>query len=160
MAESTTLSRYNNMVRHLGYDPSEMGEEQKVKLIQESQQRLGGVKPIRDSDLTSSQLSSLNLARAITVQKVYAANIPPASDRVTTAGMYSRSNHEIYISPSQLERGREAVSTTIHELAHHTSGAEDGEPEHAVEISKLANQVVAATKRGDYDWYLSGAFAW
>jgi len=155
-----TLSRYDNMVQHLGYNPSELDEDQKVKLIQESQRRLAGVKPIRDSDLTPAQLSILNLARCITKQRVYAANIPPASDRVTTAGMYSRSNREIYISPGQLERGREAVSTAIHELAHHTSGAEDGEPEHAAEISTLANQVVAAAKRGDFDRYLSGAFTW
>lgn len=158
--QALTLSRYDNMVQHLGYDPSELDEEQKVKLIQESQRRLGGVRPIKDSDLTPAQLSSLNLARCITKQKVYAANIPAASDRVTTAGMYSRSTWEIYISPGQLERGREAVSTTIHELAHHTSGAEDGEPEHVAEISNLANQVVASVRRGDFDRYLSGAFTW
>lgn len=159
MAEKP-ISRYDKMVKHLGYDPGELNEEQKVMLVKESQKRLAGVKPIRDSDLTPVQLSSLSLARAITGQKISAANIPPASDRVTTAGMYSRSTREIYISPSQLERGKEAVSTVIHELAHHTSGAEDGEPEHAAEISTLANQVVAAAKRGDFDRYLSGAFTW
>jgi len=158
--QALTLSRYDNMVQHLGYNPSELDEDQKAKLIQESQRRLAGVRPIKDSDLIPSQLSSLNLVRCITKQKVYAANIPPASDRVTTAGMYDRSTQEIYISPGQLEQGKEAVGTAIHELAHHTSGAEDGEPEHAAEIANLANQVVAATKRGDFDRYLSGAFTW
>lgn len=154
------MTKLDNAVHHLGYDPSELDEGQKVKLIEESQRRLAGVRPIEDSELMPSQLSSLSLARAITKGKVYAAEIPPASDRVTTAGMYSRSTREIYISPEQLGRGREAVSTTIHELAHHTSGAEDGKPEHIAEIANLANQVVAATKHGDYDRYLSGAFVW
>jgi len=154
------MVKYDNAIRHLGYNPVSLSEEEKVKLVGESQRRLAEVKPLPDTVLSPSQLSSLSLARAIAGEKVHAANIPPASDRVTTAGMYSRSTREIYISPAQLERGREAVSTTIHELAHHTSGAEDGEPEHKVEISKVANQVVVATKRGDYDQYLSGAFTW
>ncbi len=134
----------DNAVRHLGYDPGSLSEEEKHRLIQDSQRRLAGVKPLPDSSLTPVQISSLSLARAIAKGKVYAANIPAASDRVKTAGMYSRSTREIYISPEQLERGREAVNTAIHELAHHTSGAEDGEIAHAAEISKLANQVVAA----------------
>jgi len=154
------MAKYDNAVRHLGYDPSSLSEGEKVNLVRESQKRLAGVKPLPDSILTPSQLSSLSLARAITGEKVYAADIPPASDRVTTAGMYSRSTQEIYISPGQLGQGREAVNTVIHELAHHTSGAEDGEPEHAAEIANLANQVVEATKHGDFDRYLSRAFTW
>jgi len=150
----------DNAVRHLGYEPESLTEEEKVELIRESQERLAGVKVIADSELTPVQLSSLSLARSIAGEKVYAANIPPASDRVRTAGMYSRSTQEIYISPEQLARGQEAVSTTIHELAHHTSGAEDGEPEHAAEIANLANQVVEATRHGDFDRDLSGAFVW
>jgi len=155
-----TSSRYDNMVRHLGYDPSELNEEQKANLVQESQQRLAGVRPIPDGSLYPAQQASLSLARAIAKRRVYAAYLPPASDRVTTAGMYSRSTGEIYISPEQLEKGEKTVATAIHELAHHTSGAEDGEPEHAAEIANLANQVVAATRRGDYDKYLSGEFHW
>jgi len=161
--ESYLPKKYDKLdraVHHLGYKPGSLTEEEKRRLVQDSQRRLAGVKPLRDSDLTPSQLSTLMLVRAITKQKVYAADIPPASDRVITAGMYSRSTQKIYISPEQLERGREAVSTVIHELAHHTSGAEDGEPEHASEIAKLADQVVIAVKRGDYDRHLSGAFVW
>jgi len=147
-------------VRHLGYDPGSLREEEKFKLIQESQSRLSRVKALADVDLDPAQLSSLSLARAIAGGKVHAADIPPASDRVRTAGMYSRSTQDIFISPGQLSKGHEAVNTVIHELAHHTSGVEDGEPEHASEIANLANQVVAATRRGDYDRYLSGAFTW
>ena len=150
----------DDAVRHLGYQPEELTEEEKRTLVEDSQKRLAGVKPLPDSDLTPAQLSSLSLARAIAKEKVYAANIPPASDRVRTVGMYSRSTGEIFISPGQLERGREAVSTAIHELAHHTSGAEDGDTVHSSEISKIADQVVVAAKRGDYDKYLAGAFSW
>lgn len=154
------MATLDEAVRHLGYNPGELSEKEKVKLLQESQKRLAGVKRLGDSRLTPAQLSSLSLARAITKQKVHAADIPPASDRVRTAGMYSRTTKEIYISPEQLERGSEAVGTVIHELAHHTSGAEDGESQHTSEIAKIANQVVAATRRGDFDRYLSRAFVW
>lgn len=154
------MAPLDEAVRHLGYNPSELSEDEKLQLVRESQRRLAGVKKMKDSDLTPIQLSSLSMARAISEQKVYAADIPPASDRVRTAGMYSRSTKEIYIGPEQLERGSEAVSTVIHELAHHTSGAEDGEPQHTSEIAKIADQVVAATRRGDFDRYLNGAFAW
>ena len=154
------MAPLDEAVKHLGYDPGELSEEEKIKLLQESQKRLAGVKKIDDNTLTPIQRTSLSLARAVTGQKVHAADIPPASDRVRTAGMYSRSTKEIYISPEQLDEGREAVSTVIHELAHHTSGAEDGEPEHSAEIGKIAEQVVASVKRGDYDRYLSGAFTW
>lgn len=154
------MSKYDNAVWHLGYNPDELNEEEKIRLVQESQRRLAKVTPLPDSNLTPSQLSSLSLARAVAKHKVNAADIPPASDRVTTAGMYSRSSQEIYISPKQLEKGREAVNTVIHELAHHTSNAEDGEPEHSSEISRIADQVVASTKRGDFDKYLAGAFVW
>lgn len=159
-ASPSTLTKYDNAVRHLGYDPGSLSEDEKLRLVQESQWRLAGVKPIPDSNLSPAQLSSLSLARAIARSKVSAADIPAASDRVRTAGMYSRSTQEIYISQEQLERGREAVSTVIHELAHHTSGAEDGETKHTSEIANLSDRVVAATKHGDYDRYLSGTFTW
>ena len=154
------MANLNNAVRHLGYDPDSLSEEQMISLVQESQRRLAGVKPLPDSILTSQQLSSLSLARAIAGQKVRAADIPSASDRVRTAGMYSRSTQEIYISPEQLERGREAVNTAIHEFAHHTSNADDGELEHNQEIERIARVVVDKTKRGEFDKYLSGDFYW
>jgi hypothetical protein len=147
-------------VKHLGYQPEELSEGEKVKLLQDSQKRLSGVKAIPDTGLSPAQQSTLSLARAIAGRKVYAADIPAASDRVRTAGMYSRSTEEIYISPEQLEKGEEAVSTAIHELAHHISGAEDGDPVHLSEIGKIADQVVAAVNRGEYDKYLAGAFVW
>lgn len=154
------MANYDNAVRHLGYDPESLSEEEKADLVQQSQRRLSQVQRLRDGELAPAQLSSLNLIRAITRQKVYAAEIPPASDRVRTAGMYSRSTREIYISPEQLNRGRDAVNTVIHELAHHTSRAEDGEPRHALEIANVADQVVEATRRGEYDSYLGKAFTW
>lgn len=154
------MAPLDEAVKHLGYQPKELSEDEKIKLLQDSQKRLSGVKTIPDTNLSPCQWSSLLLARAIAGSKVYAADIPAASDRVRTAGMYSRSTQEIYISPEQLEKGEEAVSTAIHELAHHRSRAEDGEPEHTGEIARIANDVVERTHRGEFDKYLTGAFAW
>ena len=154
------MGSLDEAVRHLGYDPSSLNEEEKLKLLQDSQRRLAGVKAISDSILGPAQLSSLSLARVIAGEKVRAADIPPASDRVKTAGMYSRSTQDIFISPEQLSKGREAVNTVIHELAHHTSGAEDGDPKHSAEIGRIANMIVEKASRGDFDKYLTGGFTW
>lgn len=162
MATSETYlsSRYDKAVRHLGYNPDSLSEEAKVKLVEDSQRRLAGVKIIPDSDLTPTQLASLSLVRSVAKQQVHAADIPPASDRVRTAGMYSRTTQDIYITPEQLSRGREAVNTVIHELAHHRSGAEDDEAAHSSEIARIASEVVETTSRGEFDSYLAGNFSW
>jgi hypothetical protein len=148
-------NKYDRAVRHLGYDPEALTEEEKIRLVEESQRRLSRVKILPDNSLTPTQLSSLSLARAIAGDNVHAAEIPPASDRVRTAGMYSRTPELIFISQEILNSGRGTVDTTIHELAHHTSGAEDGEEAHNAEIPRLASQVVRDVDDRQYDAILA-----
>ena len=176
-----TDSRWDSMVRHLGYAPVSVqyGVEHCLRqvittdedLIKVSQERLRDVEVLADGKLTGRQLASLELAREIAhrltgwtyrpVRGVHAAIIPPASDRVRTAGMYSRTMEEIYISADQLEHGRSTVDTVIHELAHHTTGAEDGEEAHNAEMTRLASQVVEATAKGYFDEFLKEPnFGW
>ena len=82
---------------------------------------------------------------------MHAAIIPPASDRVRTAGMYSRTTGEIYIASDQLESARSTIDTVIHEIAHHTSGAEDLEQAHADAMTNIASRVVKETAGGKFD---------
>ena len=99
-----TDERWDGTVRHLGYNPVTISYYVKdtlsrviptdAKLIKASQERLREAKVIPDSELTPRQRAHLNLARAIVqdtcryrpVSAVHAAIIPPASDRVRTAG--------------------------------------------------------------------------
>jgi hypothetical protein len=116
------------------------------------------VQIIPDEGLSRKQRAHLSLARAIAdevcltkVSGVHAAIIPPASDRVRTAGMYSRTTMEIYIAADQLERGRTTVDTVIHEIAHHTSGAEDLEESHSEAMTRVAAKVVELTHAKKFD---------
>jgi hypothetical protein len=103
-------------------------------------------------------MAHLRLARKIAtffhypdISGVHAAVIPPASDRVRTAGMYSRTTREVYIASDQLERGRSTIDTIIHEIAHHTSGAEDLQEAHSQAMTDVASQVVQLTVAGRFD---------
>ena len=115
-------------------------------------------------------MAHLNLARSIasnvfyTPPSVHVAVIPPASDRVRTAGMYSTSTGEVYISLEMMERGKTMIDTLVHELAHHrqyrTMGeAEDLTPAHAESMTYIASQVVEAVARGKFDDLL-GEVSW
>lgn len=164
-----TSSKYDRQVRHLGYEPidiepgTELGAKgfipTDVEVVKEAQKRLRGVKVVPDEKLTPPEISHLQLARGITADLVeervlpliHAAEIPPASDRVRTAGLYARSSRAIYISREQLKRGRNTVDTIIHEIAHHTSGAEDGEEKHKIEMQRIAGIVVNKSISRAYD---------
>jgi hypothetical protein len=164
-----TDEKWDAMVRHLGYssvsvsfnvaDAFRRVFKRDSDLISESQARLRDVDVIPDEKLSERERLNLILARAIVydvarhrrVGGVHAAIIPPASDRVRTAGLYGRSTEEIFIAADQLTRGRTAVDTTIHELAHHTTGAEDGEEAHNKELSRLGGKVVELTALKNYD---------
>jgi hypothetical protein len=155
-----TDPRYDKAVRHLGYEsvdisPENYGNLRKdTEIVEQSQINLSKVQVIPDEQLSSRQLASLKLIRAIVnyhlhnwpddykVKGVYAAIIPPASDLTRTTGLYSRSAQEIYIPADQLEYAHTAVDVDIHELAHHVSQAEDLEEKHVSTISELAGQVV------------------
>ncbi len=162
-----TTERWDGTVKHLGYVSVEVSWYVRetlsraitsdVALVKASQERLRDVQVVPDESLTPRQLSHLMLARAIverllfTPVPVHAAIIPPASDRVRTAGLYSRTTREIFIASDQLERGRWTVDTLIHELAHHRSGAEDLEEGHSAEMTKVAAAVVEMTHAKKFD---------
>lgn len=172
-----TSDRWDSIVKHLGYKSVsvtwnvENALQQVIKtdigLRDESQERLRDVEIIPDTTLTPTQQVNLNLARAIVsetakrVKGVHAAIIPPASDRVRTAGMYGRTTEEIYISADQLNHAKDTIDTVVHEIAHATSGAEDGEKAHYEAISERASRVVMLTKQNLFDTYISNPdFRW
>ncbi len=164
-----TSDRWDNMVKHLGYTSHSVTMNVQTTLskaittdkdlIDVSTERLRDAEIIPDDTLTATQLVHLELARAIAssfpstpyVRGVFASLIPPASDRMRTAGMYGQNTQEIYIDLSQLDRGDKTVDTVIHELAHHTSGAEDLTEAHASHMTRLASYVVNLTHEGRFD---------
>ena len=102
------------------------------QLVNESQEKLSEVEIIPESQLNPKQVIHLLCARAIVdslwfpkPSGIFAAIIPPASERTRTAGLYSRQLKTIYIALEQLGSFRNTVDTLTHELAHHTSQAED-----------------------------------
>jgi len=175
-----TSDRWDNMVKHLGYTPH--GVTWYVKdtlskaittdkdIIKASAERLREAQVVPDGKLTTTQLAHLRLARGIVDQvtpyivgrlpeAVHAAIIPPASDRVRTAGMYSQTTGEIFISLDQLDRGYRTVDTVIHELAHHVARqrvvdpamAEDLQEPHSTAMTEIAGFVVQLTHLGKFD---------
>jgi len=169
-----TSDRWDGTVKHLGYvsvsvnwnarDTLAQAITTDADLVKASQERLREVEIIPDERLSTKQRAHLKLARAISdeiaafrkVGGVHAAIIPPASDRVRTAGMYSRTIQEIFIASDQLEQGRSTIDTVIHELAHHSSGAEDLEQEHSTDMTKIAARVVEMTSYGKFDELMKG----
>ena len=102
-----------------------------------------------------------DIASSRRVRGVQAAVIPPASDRVITAGMYARSSEEVYISTAMLERGKTTLDSTLHEMAHHNSGAEDGDTAHSTELARIGGLVVESVASKKYDDIIGKpAFRW
>ncbi len=149
-----TSKKYDELVRHLGYEPVDISEypgmATDIDLIEDSQRRLSKVRVINESKLTPTQKCSLKLVQAID-HRIRPAIIPPASDLVSTAGLYNRVSRDIYISIDQLNRGQAAVDTAIHEVAHRTSGAEDGEEAHSAEMKRIAGAVLTLVQSKEYD---------
>ncbi len=174
-----TNHNYDGIVKHLGYESvslmwsattalSDIVLTDKI-IIDQSQERLSEVQVIPDRQLNERQIAHLKLARAIAedvaadtgLAGVRAALIPPASDRVRTAGMYGRTTRQIFIHIEQLRLGRNAVDTVIHELAHHISGAEDAEEVHNREMTRIAGEVVRLTSGRRFDPYIEApGFMW
>ncbi len=172
-----TSDRWDNMVKHLGYTPHSINWMARAtiseaittdkNIIDASAERLREAEVVPDEKLTARQLAHLRLAREIIhgvtpnitgrdVRAVHAAVIPPASDRVRTAGMYSRVTEEIFIDLNTLEHGKSTVDAAVHELAHHTSGAEDLEEEHSSHMTMIAGYVVQYTHAGVFDELMEG----
>lgn len=171
-----TTDRWNGMVKHLGYTPVSLqwGVRDALStaittdgaLIQESQDRLRETRAVPDETLTPKARAHLELARAIAdwfgINKVYASIIPPASDRVRTAGLYDYALEEIVLHLETLESARRTVDAIIHEIGHHiaykTTGdiklAEDLQPAHSKAMTEVAARVVEMVADGRFDRYL------
>ena len=174
-----TTDRWDGMVKHLGYtsvslqwgvrDALSMVITSDGALIQESQERLRETKALPDDTLTARAKTHLELARAIAtwfgVHKVYASVIPPASDRVRTAGLYDHALEEIVLHLETLESAKRTVDAIIHELGHHraykTTGdiklAEDLQPAHSEAMTYVAARVIELATQGKFDEYLKEA---
>ncbi|MFH0768855.1 MAG: hypothetical protein V1932_04740 [Chloroflexota bacterium] len=95
---------------------------------------------------------------------MYAAIIPPASDRVRTAGLYSLTTSEVYIDMVQMPRLHNVIDTLVHELAHHrqfrrTGEADDLTPAHMEAMQWVAADVVKITALSELD-YLFKEVTW
>ena len=167
-----TDERWDNVIKHLGYQSVSLNWRVRgtlseviatdVAIKDQSQERLRETEVVPDEKLDSRQMAHLKLARAIakevfyTPVPVYAAIIPPASDRVRTAGMYGTTTQTNYIGLDQLYRGRTTVDTLVHELAHHrqymrTQEAEDLTPAHAEAMTYIAARVVEEVTKGTFN---------
>ena len=168
-----TSGKHDKAVEHLGYHSVNLSDEDiasfetkihtDVELIDESQKRLRETKVIPDEQLTGSQIALLKLSRAIAEDVrcvppggIFAAVIPPASDKVRTAGLYGTRTGALYLSVDMLSRGRDAIDTHIHELAHHlqyiqSGEAEDLTPSHAQAMTSIADKVIKGLESGRYD---------
>ncbi len=167
----------DNVIKHLGYRSVSLSWGVKDVLSQVistdkvikdlSQEKLRETEVIPDEKLDFRQASHLKLARAIAsrifgtrqVSGVYGAIIPPASDRVRTAGMYGTTTQSIYISLDMLFKGRNTVDTLIHEMGHHRQWqqkreAEDLTESHAEAMTQIAARVIEYLSKGEFDDYL------
>ncbi|MDD5702308.1 MAG: hypothetical protein PHU23_09705 [Dehalococcoidales bacterium] len=159
----------DNMVKHLGYRSIQLSGSDLDRalisdreLIRISQDRLRGVKIIPDDKLDYQSHAHLKLARALAAKlftippQVHIALIPPASDRVNTAGMYSTITGEIYISLETARHFQTMIDTLIHEFGHHRQvvvygKAEDLIPEHASCMRVIAEKVISIVGSGELD---------
>ncbi len=180
VAENAVLrtdEKLDGSVKHLGYEPTSLSQEEfealgrsiptDVEIINDSQKRLRGAEVVPDEKLGLQQLAHLTLARVVagdifhTPVSIYAAIIPAASDRVKTAGLYGTTSGIIYINLDQLHSGRKTIDTLVHELGHYhqyqqTKIAEDLSPAHAEAMTSVASKVVDEVSRGKFNDLLKG----
>jgi len=177
-----TDEKWDGLVKHLGYqsvsvlhsvrDTLSRAITTDRELIRASQERLREVEIVPDDCLDPVPLTHLKLAREITKRVfpysppagVYAASIPPASDRTRTAGLYSTATSEVYIAMEQMPRCRKVIDTLVHELAHHrqyrsTGEADDLTPIHMEAMQAIAADVVKITALSELD-YLFKEVTW
>ncbi len=176
MGENAVLrtdEKWDNVVKHLGYQSVSVSWNVRDALSRAiptdraikdaSQERLRETEVVSDEKLDSRQLAHLKLARAIAKEVfpygppagVYAAIIPPASDRVRTSGMYGTTTQCVYIALDQLYRGRTMMDALVHELGHHreyrqTGSAEDLSKAHAEAMTDVAAKVVEEVAKGTF----------
>lgn len=113
------------------------------------------VKIVPETELTATQKTHLEVARQVT------KDVPTYPARMHNSaiiiGGYRLSSGPIYIASQRLHRLRTTIDTTIHEMGHHISKADDGTKAHNDAIRKLSAEVAQKVKRGEYDKYLSEA---
>lgn len=169
-----TEERWDGLVKHLGYksvsvlhsvrDTLARAITTDRELVRASQERLREVEIVPEERLDPVPLVHLKLAREIMKKVfpysppagVYAASIPPASDRTRTAGLYSTATGEVYIAMEQMPRMRRVIDTLVHELAHHrqyrrSGEAEDLTPIHMEAMQEIAAEVVKITALSELD---------
>lgn len=149
-----TDKRLDAAVKHLGYESLDAGDQPGLRtdqeIVDEAQARLRAAHILPDEQLSSRHRAHLNLARAVANRvsgprpSVHAAAIPPASDRVRTAGMYGTSSQSIYLSLEQLESARDTIDTLIHELGHHKQYLQRNEATDLTDSHKRAMTGIAA----------------
>lgn len=172
-----TNEKFDSAVEHLGYEPVSLSQEEletleksiptDVELINDSQKRLRETEVIPDEKLSPRQKAHLELARVIAKDtnivakpaQVYAAIIPPASDRARTGGMYGTSSQAVYVNIEQLYRARDTIDILVHELGHHvqwlrTGTAEDLVESHAEAMTLIASLIVERIAEGAYQEWL------
>ncbi len=177
-----TDPKWDGMVKHLNYksvsilastrDTLSRAITTDVALCKASQERLREVEIVPDERLHPVPRAHMKLAREITKRVfphsppagVYAAIIPPASDRVRTAGLYSLTTREVYIDMVQMPRLHNVIDTLVHELAHHrqfrrTGEADDLTPAHMEAMQWVAADVVKITALNELD-YLFREVTW
>ena len=168
-----TSEKHDKAVEHLGYHSVSLSDDEiasletkvptDIEVINESQNRLRETKVTQDEQLSPLQLAHLNLARAIArgvgcvpPSGIHAAVIPPASDRVKTAGLYGTKTGALYLSVDMLSKGRDAFDTLVHELGHHrqftgSGEAEDLTPSHVEAMKNIADRLTQGLDSGEYD---------
>jgi len=175
-----TKERWDGMVKHLGYasisvqwgvrDVLATVITTDSELVRRCQESLRETKVTPDVYLTKRAFTHLELARAIAshfsgVAGVYAAIIPPASDRARTAGLYDMGTYEIMLHLETLEHAHDTIDAMVHELGHHVAleltndplKAEDLQPAHSEAMTYVASVVFGRAANKAYDEYLKEA---
>jgi len=172
-----TNPRWDRLVKHLGYISVDIPQGQGVRtlitdkeLIGRSQEALRKNKIVPAYLLTPSVYVHLKLARAIAshfpgIAGVYASVIPPASDRVRTAGLYDRGTREIILHLETLEHVQFTIDAMVHELGHHIANmrvadpmqAEDLQPAHSEAMTEVADKLTRLATEEKFDVYLKEA---
>jgi hypothetical protein len=127
-----------------------------LEVAREVQKRLSGVEVIPEERLSPKQRAHLAMAREIARHyysnvTVHAALIPEAAPGARTEGMYDRQRREIFIALKPLESATTTFDVLIHELAHHSSMADDLTPEHAAEMTRIASNIIRDMRAGKFD---------
>ena len=112
------------------------------------------IKAVPENKLTTLQLTHLKVARQV------AGSVPvyPASmhNSAKIIGAYRLQSGPIYIAPERLLRLRYTMNTTIHELGHHESQADDGSKAHDQAMSRITRRVSEMAREGTLDAHLGG----